>query len=375
MPEIIFVQSQISQLDEAVYSHLNDISDEYFHVIYWNDYGLEKTIFDDELGITPSLSDTFDLNYPRTWIDNRNFSILKVYSTILALKPRLVVMADIPSHARVLLALGLRPRRIAVALRTDKNRLSETARTGAGLTIERTLTKSIFNILAPVSPLTLEYYGWPKRRRFIFFPYTTNERKFCPPSGLRERERRNIRETLGIEKNDHVFLSAAKFVDRENPWDIIKSFEIVKKEHNNISLIALGDGPLLSEIKEYCALRGITDIHFPGFIPFAKLQRYFFAADTFLHFAQVEPWGVSVQDALLAGLGLVASTKVGSAQVFAQGSLQQFIVPPGHIEQYAQKMTELCELGDACEKFKSARNAAQDYTASNVAQIWAQQSI
>lgn len=372
MTKLVFLQRQVSQLDEPVYSRIHEISPNRCHVIYWNNYGLKRKYVDPEMGVVPDFSEKEEFQYPRSWLDTKTHSALSIIREILLHQPDFVVLTDIPGRTRALLSLGLRARGVTTFLRSDKNQLSASARTGASLAFEQQIYKFVYNALAPVSPLTNQYYNWPSLRLSIEFPYTTNERKFAPPQDQRLASRQRIRAELGLGENVCVFLSAAKFVNRENPWGIIKSFEKTKtKRLMNTALVALGDGPLLDEITQYCRDRGLDNIFFPGYVPFARLQDYFFASDIFLHFAKVEPWGVSPQDALVAGLGLVASSWVGSANVLLQGPLSRFLVPLENTDEFPRRMIELANHPDIAGLFEPARNAANEFTVSSCAQRWA----
>ena len=56
----------------------------------------------------------------------------------------------------------------------------------------------------------------------------------------------------------------------------------------------------------------IENIYFCGYIPYLRLQDFFWAADVFVHLAWIGPWEVSPQDALVANMWLVTSNRVGS---------------------------------------------------------------
>ena len=110
---------------------------------------------------------------------------------------------------------------------------------------------------------------------------------------------------------------------------------------------------------------------FPGFVPFRELQNYFFAADTFLHFAEREPWGVSPQDALIAGLGLVTSDRVGAGLVFLEGDLARFTVSLADHVAAVERMIELCDNPASTTLFAAARTKAEGYTVVSCARRWA----
>src|SRR5262249_23034679 len=157
-------------------------------------------------------------DYPKSWFDSRKAGRAVIRSAILALAPRVAVLSDLPQLDRLWLALALRRRGIKVAFRADKNHLSDRPRRRLELMAQRRLVRYAFDLLAPTSPLTNAYYGWPSDRSSIAFPYSTNERKFAPGAEERAARRKAMRERLGIAAGSHVFLSAVKFSARESPW-------------------------------------------------------------------------------------------------------------------------------------------------------------
>ncbi|MGJ0507152.1 MAG: glycosyltransferase [Methylocystis sp.] len=362
MSSLVVLQRQVSQLDEQVYARLHTLDPGCCEVIYWNDYGLSRMMPDPELGVVPDLNEEEAPVYPCRWMDSRREGLEAVRAALIALRPRLVILSDIPQGQRLWLSLMLRKRGIEVALRSDKNTISATARSGLALSFEQQVVRFGYGVMAPVSPLTANYYGWAESRKSVLFPYTTNERKFRKDRATREARRRAIRRQLGIPLEDHVFLSATKFVDRERPSDLVDCFAAVTGGNPNTHLIALGAGPLLEPLKARCAGQQLTHIHFLGFIPFRQLQDYFFAADTFLHLAAVGPWEVSPQDALIAGLSLITSDTVGSGRVFLTDRLARFLVPHGNNAAAIARMTELSARPDAGRQFEPAAQSASAYT-------------
>ena len=367
MPRLVFVQRQVSQLDEPVYARIHLKRPGLVHVVYWNDYGLSRSEIDPEIGRVPDFRPSVGQDFPRTWINSANAGFWAVFRRIRDLQPRLVVLSDLPRYSRAIIATLLRRCGVKVALRSDKNSLSAGAKTGTGLGLERWLIKNSFDVLCPVSRLTTEYYAWPQTMRVCDFPYSTDENKFMPTDADRVEIRNQVRETLGIPDHMHVIVSAAKFVDRENPWLLIKSFEELTKKSNNVMLIAIGDGPLLMEIQDYSRKDKRALAVFVGYIPFREIQNYFFAGDIFVHLAKNEPWGVSPQDALLSGMKIITTDRVGSGKYFLVGPLSRFLVSQGH-EDSSNAMAELVGTSRFDPAFRAARDRARHFTVEETAQ-------
>lgn len=371
MARIVIVQSQVSQVDEPVYAKMHALSPGAVEVLYWNDYGFERKSQDPEIGFVPDLADSLAGFYPRVWLDSHVTSLADLLRSVQLHKPAIVVVSDLKQKDRLRLALHLRRAGTRIAFRTDKNSLSETVSSGLRLEMEKRVARAAYDILAPVSSLTTQYYDWPAAMPVLAFPYSTNEDKFSPPHAERKRRRIETRQKFSLPASAHVFLSIAKFAQRENPWAVIKAFELAVAERPDLRLIAVGDGPLLAEIKAYCAreprLQGII---FPGFVPFRSLQDYMFAADTLMHLPFIEPWGLSPQDALIAGLGIITTDRVGAAQVLLDGDLKRFMVSPTNAAAAAARMIELAAMPDSAAIFTPARIAAGEYTSSACASRW-----
>jgi len=72
------------------------------------------------------------------------------------------------------------------------------------------------------------------------FPYPTDLQKFSAPqhAGVRQA----TRDRLNIPRDAHVLLCVAKFVERENPMDAIRTYLAARRRINNMYLIAVGSG-------------------------------------------------------------------------------------------------------------------------------------
>ncbi len=365
---IVFLQEQVSQLDEPVYARMHATDPRSCAVVYWNDYGFVRTQSDPETRIVPDFVEHGHSPYPRVWLDRRRMRFREIANAIVSFAPSLVVLADVPARLRWRLASALRGQGVRVALRSDKNHLSDTRSRGVRLAIERAFTQATFDMLAPTSPLTSEYYRWPPRRPAVLFPYTTNACKFRPDEQVQLEARNRVRAALNIPRDAFVFVSAAKFSERENPRQLADSFALVARRKPHTFWLALGDGPLLAPIRDAFAKAENDRVRFPGFVPFRVLQDYLFAGDAFLHFPVIGPWEVSPQDALVAGMALVATESVGSAEVFFKGSERRFLVPVGDVERSADRMEELVTLGPrAAETVGQARSRTADYTVAATA--------
>jgi hypothetical protein len=123
----------------------------------------------------------------------------------------------------------------------------------------------------------------------------------------------------------------------------------------------VGSGILLDQEKVWVKDNNIANVLFLGYIPYWDLQDFFFAADIYVHLPKVGPWEASVPDALLAGLGVIATKTVGSAVVLLRGNLSRFLVNAGDVIETSERMRELCEIDDITLSFLPARKIVDEY--------------
>lgn len=169
-----------------------------------------------------------------------------------------------------------------------------------------------FNHFFAVGSETRKYLKWLgiKNQRISYFSYATDDVWFAKQS-QNEFEIKALKAQWNIQ-NNKVVLCVAKFVDRESPWDALKAFIAINDP--KLTLILIGDGPDRKALESLAQQHSHLNIIFTGYIPYQKLPYYYGNADTFIHGAKNEPWGVSVQEALASNCAVIASNKVGSAK-------------------------------------------------------------
>lgn len=122
-----------------------------------------------------------------------------------------------------------------------------------------------------------------------------------------------LRRELG--NPTHVVIAVAKLAERENPIRIVDAFGALAKRLGDVKLILVGDGPLRADVEARLRALKLEHLVFmAGFVKYPQLARYYAAADAFFHVANVEPWGISIAEAMACGLACVATRNIGSAR-------------------------------------------------------------
>jgi glycosyltransferase involved in cell wall biosynthesis len=105
------------------------------------------------------------------------------------------------------------------------------------------------------------------------------------------------------------FLFVGRLVDLKRPVELARTF-LSSPELSDSTLTMIGDGPLRATLQDMAA--GDGRIRLPGRLAGESLMRAYLEADVLVVPSYREVWGLVVNEALAAGLYVVASDRVGS---------------------------------------------------------------
>ena len=151
----------------------------------------------------------------------------------------------------------------------------------------------------------LDFIGIKKKQQ-SWFPYCVNNEFFKRSLPTNEWiEQHNIKADIP------TILCVCKFIDRENPLELLEAF--IQLNRTDIQLLMVGDGHLMEVIQTTIAKHPRLNIVLLGYVNYNQLPFVYRLSNIFVHPALDEPWGVSVQEAIASGCAVVASSRVGSA--------------------------------------------------------------
>jgi glycosyltransferase involved in cell wall biosynthesis len=73
----------------------------------------------------------------------------------------------------------------------------------------------------------------------------------------------------------------------------------------------VGSGEMETELRALVQDLGLSNMQFAGFVNQVALPRVYAACDVFVLPSENEPWGLAVNEAMCAGLPIVASSEIG----------------------------------------------------------------
>lgn len=158
--------------------------------------------------------------------------------------------------------------------------------------------------------LAVDYGMAPER--IVTFPWGANIQKYtpAPPSTLPA-----LRKRLDWDENAFVLLSVRSWSPIYGVDDLARAFVKAARQHPELRLFMLGNGPLAPTIRRIFQQSGVLDqVHFPGQVSQEKLPDFYRAADLYLSTSHSDGSSISLLEALASGIPVLLSDIPGNRE-------------------------------------------------------------
>jgi glycosyltransferase involved in cell wall biosynthesis len=143
-----------------------------------------------------------------------------------------------------------------------------------------------------------------------------------------------------------VFLFAGQLVPRKGLNFLLDACaQLNAWGHQAYSLVVVGDGVQRQELEQMSRDRGLTNVHWAGWVPYNHLGTYFTQADVFILPSLEDTWGMVVLEAMVFGKPVLCSQWVGTAELIKPGENGE-IFDPYQTETLAQYMLQFIQYPD-----------------------------
>lgn len=204
-------------------------------------------------------------------------------------------------------------RKIPVLFRGDSTLLDE--QKGLKRVIRRILLKYVYSFIdyaLYVGENNKKYFlaHGVKEKQLHFVPHAIDSERFSAHATQYEQDAQELRRELGISENAFVILFAGKFINKKDPFFMLKLAELLKDE--DVDIVMVGNGELESELKQKAS--GIR-VHFMDFQNQGKMPVIYRMCDLFVLPSKGpnETWGLVINEAVACGKYVIATDKVGCA--------------------------------------------------------------
>ena len=225
--------------------------------------------------------------------------------------------------------LGLSRSRIKLALRRP---------------VLRTLYRACDGVLA-IGSANADFYramGVPEERIFLA-PYAVDNERFTRQSRLSSSERAVVRAQLGVRDEHPIVLYAAKFQKRKHPDDVLRAAAALNREDVAFHVAMVGSGEMEASLRTLALDLRLANVSFHGFVNQSLLPKIYGACDVFVLPAEDEPWGLAINEAMCAGLPIVASASIGCVPDLVQSERNGFTFQTGNVDELAVALRRLTQ--------------------------------
>jgi len=156
------------------------------------------------------------------------------------------------------------------------------------------------------------------------------------------------------------FLASARFVEKKNLLRLVEAYRRYRDltQEAPWDLVVLGNGPLRAAILERCQALAVEDhVRLPGFRQYPELPAWYALASAFVLPSTSEQWGLVVNEAMAAGLPVIASKQCGCVPDLVEHGGNGFVVDPFDICDMARTMAKLAH-GSSARTGMGARSRA-----------------
>lgn len=163
----------------------------------------------------------------------------------------------------------------------------------------------------------------------------------------------NLRKNYKIKEDDILLLFVGYLDTFKGIFEIINSFDKIKKDDNLAKLMIIGTGPKKSELQNKVRDLGLEkSVIFTGKVEPENIHKYYQAADIFVLPSHVDAGGPPLVfiEAMASGLPVIG-TDVGGIPEGVENNMNGFIVPPKNVEELAKKLEILIKDENLRKKF------------------------
>lgn len=191
-------------------------------------------------------------------------------------------------------------------------------------------------------------------------------------AGVDPLRRRAVRQLFGIASDATLFLYVGRLEKHKGLNTLIAAFRRVSSVRSGLALQLVGDGSQRGALEH--AARDCPGLHLAGRLAGLELLDAYAAADVFVLPSLFEPWGLVVNEAMAAGLPVIASDRVGCIDDLVRPEETGLVVEAERSDVLADAMERLvhdaglrARLGAAASRLISSwtlENEAHNVTAA-----------
>jgi glycosyltransferase involved in cell wall biosynthesis len=197
--------------------------------------------------------------------------------------------------------------------------------------------------------------------------YVVDNQAFAAGAAAARAEEPDLRVRLGLPPR--YFLFVGRFAKEKNLLSLLEAYARYRTAVGRRAwgLVLVGGGPLETELR--ARAQELRDVVFACFQQMDTLPAYYGLASCLVLPSVSEPWGLVVNEAMAAGLPVLASHRCGSVPELLRPGVNGYVCDPFDLDGMARLMGVLSsDAVDVNEMGEASRQIVSLYTP----EIWAQ---
>ncbi|HLC01949.1 MAG TPA: glycosyltransferase [Anaerolineales bacterium] len=177
------------------------------------------------------------------------------------------------------------------------------------------------------------------------------------------------REQLGVYPDDVLLVFVGRLGPEKNLTFLLRSFAGAQSAYPNTSLLLVGDGPEMDNLKHLSERFGLADrIRFTGMVDYDLVSRYLAAADAFVTASVTEVHPLSVIEAMASGLPVLGIESPGVSDSIIDG--ENGFLSRDELASFTAMLTRLVADGESRKRMaENARRSAEAYDVRRTSEV------
>jgi glycosyltransferase involved in cell wall biosynthesis len=170
-----------------------------------------------------------------------------------------------------------------------------------------------------------------------------------------------LQRKYGLNRNRRYMMFSGRLAPEKRVDLLIDAFAAVAAERPDWDLLIVGHGPLSDDLRRRVPESLQARVVWTGFIDGAENSVAFHAADVLVLPSDQEPWALVVQEAMAAGLVVVASDIVGAAHELVEDQVSGRSFSAGNLQHLIQAIRDVTDPAALDRYNQHSRDAIVKY--------------
>ncbi|MGE3641520.1 MAG: glycosyltransferase family 4 protein [Pirellulales bacterium] len=171
----------------------------------------------------------------------------------------------------------------------------------------------------------------------------------------------DFRREYGLRDGRRYLIYSGRLVSQKRVDLLIDAFVAIAAQRPEWDLLIVGEGRLGDELRRRIPEQFQSRVIWTGFQELEGCVAAYHAAEVLVLPSDFEPWAVVVQEAMAAGLVVIASDVVGAACELVQDGDSGRIFPAGNKAKLAEAILDVTAVGALAKYRLRARQSLQDW--------------